>query len=105
MKTFIIATILSVGVLLRPETATNVNGATIYSKEISTEIVEQFHPNEQPLTTDEMQSLKGAGIIECASYLDVDGDYHEMCCLNLWLFKICGDINLSAAERLIRSLL
>jgi hypothetical protein len=102
MKTFIIVTILSVGVLLRPEMAPTVNSD---QKSTVVTIVNTNHASPTMLGGAEMRAIQGAGFLECAYYYDVDGDAHQMCCINFWLFKLCGDVNVSAAQRLIMSLI
>lgn len=105
MKTFIIATILSAGVLLRPALAPSGNKVLTDENTTSSFLSVTGNANANPLLKTEMETLQGGGIVECAGYIDTDGDRHEMCCLNLWIFRVCGDLNMSACQRLVSSLL
>ena len=60
----------------------------------------------QQLSAQETRSaIGGENLTGCWGYLDLLGDMHEICCLDVWIFKICIDLNVSAAERLIKSLI
>jgi hypothetical protein len=104
MKTFIIATILSVGVLLRPGMVPAAHDTRFSDNEATAVGLKEFHTSANILLAGDLEELRGAGIIDCYEYFDGDFDLHQMCCLNLWLFKICGDINISAVQRLVGSL-
>jgi hypothetical protein len=105
MKTLIIAAILSVGILLRPQVAPMENSGEVNPKATNSVVVSNQKIIASVLEKSEMQSLRGAGILECYSWVDLQGDKHGMCCVNLWLFRLCGDVNVSEVERLISSII
>jgi hypothetical protein len=105
MKTLIIATILSVGVLLRPQTAPVEINRDDNQTVTMTGVVHATSATLQTLSTQEMLSARGAGLLECYGWRDQNNDSHAMCCVNLWLFRICFDVNVSDIERAINSLL
>jgi hypothetical protein len=105
MKTFIIATVLSVGILLRPQVAPMENAGQVNLKATSSLITSDQKIGSTILEKGEMQSLHGAGILECYSWVDLEGDKHGMCCVNFWLFRLCGDVNVSEVQRLISSII
>jgi hypothetical protein len=105
MKTLIIATILFVGMLLRPQTVPVGSNGEDISVVTSSGVVSANNATIEALRVDEMESARGAGIFECAGWVDQNGDKHGMCCLNLWLFRLCAEVNISDIERLVSSLL
>jgi hypothetical protein len=105
MKTLIIATILSAGVLLRPPMAPMETNCQGNQKAIAAKLASTTSGALQTLSTQEMQSTRGAGILECYNWTDQNKDSHAMCCVNLWLFKICLDVNVSDIERVINSVI
>ena len=104
MKTFIIATILSVGVLLRPQMAPGGNNAEITYATTVTSPSGIHGAAPRLLERGEAASIQGGGIAECYSYYDANYDEHGICCLNLWLFRLCVDVNVSDVGRFISSL-
>jgi hypothetical protein len=105
MKTFIIATMLTAGVLLQPQTATVGRCGQIDNKATISANNTLYNTASTVLEKAEMQSLQGAGILDCYGWVDENGDRHGMCCVNLWLFRLCGDVNVSAVDRLLSSLI
>ncbi|HCA78502.1 MAG TPA: hypothetical protein DEP53_02080 [Bacteroidetes bacterium] len=56
----------------------------------------------QQLTAQEMSmTIGGDNLTGCWGYTDEEGDYHYVCCVDLWIITICGGVNLSAFERLL----
>ena len=104
MKTFIIATILSVGVLLRPEMAPNINCLDVKYAATTTVSIGVQTVVPRVMERAETMSIHGGGIAECVEYYDGNNDEHQLCCLNLWFFKLCFDVNLSEVKRFISSL-
>lgn len=105
MKTLIIATILSAGVFLRPSLAPVENSGQDDQKMTTTSVANATCATLQTLSTQEMQSVRGSGILECYNWRDQNNDLHGMCCVNLWLFRICLDVNVSDIERFINNLI
>lgn len=104
MKTFIIATILSVGVLLRPQMAPTGNNVEISYTTTVTSVASVHGAAPRLLERGETASIQGGGVVECYSYYDANYDEHGTCCLNLWFFRLCFDVNVSEVGRLISSL-
>jgi hypothetical protein len=103
MKTIIITTLLSVGVFLRPELAPKGSDAQVDDgTKVATSAVA---PSTAPriLEEGETSSMRGGGIGECYSYYDANFDEHGICCLSLWLFSLCVDVNVSEIGRFISS--
>jgi hypothetical protein len=100
MKTFIIATILSVGVLLRPQMAPASSDKQIHDQITTIGTTNRSQPAERALNDLEMKGAHGAGLAQCSHVLDASGDIYVSCCINLWLFRLCAEVNWSAVERL-----
>ena len=63
-------------------------------------------PSSEQLSIQEMTSaVGGENLTGCWQYADLGGDDHAICCLDLWLFSICVDVNLSAVGRAVSDLL
>jgi len=92
MKTFIIVTILSVGVLLRPEMAPTVDNLQPTLKSI--DMVSVTAPQESPrqLADQQMSEVIGSGLFNC-EWLIEDGRVYGRCCVGFWIFKICGYVD------------
>lgn len=59
----------------------------------------------QQLSGQEMSAaVGGENLTGCWGYIDALGDKHGICCVDLWLFKICVDVNASELERLLQAL-
>jgi hypothetical protein len=101
MKTFIIATILSVGVLLRPEVAPAIGDMQIHNQMASMGAAIQTQPTANVLDEAEMKGAQGGGIFACHQELDASGDIYVSCCVDLWLFRVCFEVNWSAFQRMI----
>ena len=92
MKTFIIATILTVGVSLRPQappTAGNVE-PTLKSVDLVSVAATQESPRQ--LVDHQMKEMIGSGLLDC-QWLIEDGRVYGRCCIGLWIFRICGYID------------
>jgi len=101
MKTFIIATILSVGVLLRPEMAPTVNDMQCH-KEITAVGAEYLaQPTATTLSHMDMERAQGSGVFECHQELSASGYIYVSCCLDLWFFRLCFEVNWSAVAALL----
>jgi hypothetical protein len=98
MKAFMIIALLAAAILLRPQMTSTTD---IVAANDGTTLA---HAQTRHLTPEEMGSTIGAGIVECGDYYDLDGDYHVTCCVNVWIFKICGDVNFGPAQRFINSI-
>jgi hypothetical protein len=92
MKTFIIATLLSVGVLLRPGVApvvhiTQTDNATVT-------VADQSQTAPRPLDKTELETAVG-GVLSCFGEIDKNGtSVYYTCCINLWIIKLCGSVYL-----------
>lgn len=92
MKTFIIATILSVGVLLRPEMAPIGNSAQTDNTVVTVAAQTQTAP--QPLDKTSLKTAIG-GDLSCFGEIDKNGtSVYQTCCLKLWIFRICVSVYL-----------
>ena len=102
MKTFIIATILSAGVLLRPEMAPTGNYVQDQYTIAVAETTHQAQPFAKALTDAQMMGAEGGGaLVECHQVKGTNGDTYANCCIDVWFFRLCFEVNLSAIERLI----
>jgi hypothetical protein len=101
MKTFIIVTILSVGVLLRPEMAPTTGDIQTYNQTMCIGTLHQAQRLAVVLTGTEMMGLQGGAVAECHQEKGTNGDTYASCCIDFWLFRLCFEVNLSAIERLI----
>jgi hypothetical protein len=100
MKTFILAAVLSVGVLLRPEMAPVTSDSQPGNQTPPIGAISQAQPTASSLGAMEMSRLQGGGIVECHQSQDVGGDVYVSCCINLWLVRLCAEVNWSAVERI-----
>jgi hypothetical protein len=92
MKTFIIATILSAGVLLRPEMAPGGNKAQTDNAAVT--VAAQSQTAQQPLDKTALNAAIG-GVISCYGEIDKNRtSVYYTCCINLWLIKICASVYL-----------
>jgi hypothetical protein len=101
MKTFMIATILSVGVLLRPDVAPPSGKMQDHNQIAAIGTTTQTQQTGNSLSVVEMRGAQGSGLFQCTTVLDASGDVYQSCCLNLWLFRICAEVNWSAITRLL----
>ena len=101
MKTFIIATILSVGVLLRPEMAPSTGDIQTYNQITCVGRLHQAQPLARVLTGTEMVGVQGGGLVECHQEKGSNGDTYGSCCIDFWFFRLCFEVDLSAIERLL----
>jgi hypothetical protein len=102
MKTFIIVTILSVGVLLRPEMAPSGNYIQDQNTIAVAEVTHQAQSLARALTDAQMMGAEGGGaLVECYQAKGTNGDTYANCCIDFWFFRLCFEVNLSAIERLI----
>ena len=101
MKTFIIVTILSVGVLLRPEMAPATGDIQIHNQIAPVGTTYQTQPLAKALADTEMMGAQGGAIAECHEEKAASGDLYVSCCANFWLFRLCFEVNWSAIERLL----
>ena len=92
MKTIIIATILSVGVLLRPEIAPSGNKAQIDNAAVT--VATQSHAALQPLDKTDLNAVIGGGI-SCFGEIDDNGtSVYYTCCGSIWFIRICVSVYL-----------
>lgn len=104
MKTIIITALLSIVVFVRPELAPKGGDAQVDDgTRVATNAV-AFSTAPRILDEGETASMRGGGIGECYSYYDANYDEHGICCLSLWLFRLCVDVNVSEVERFISSI-
>jgi hypothetical protein len=103
MKTTIITTLLAVGMLLRPQPILTTNNGAIQDNSMAISVAQQATP--QVLKTVEMSSAVGGDLSGCFDQKAANGDSYTTCCVDLWLFVICGSVNWSAIERLLASLI
>jgi hypothetical protein len=104
MKTFIIATMLTAGVLLQPQAAPmEHNGQPSATTTVATTVGEN-QTNARTIETTELASIRGGEAAACYTWYDENLDKHGMCCLNLWLFKVCLDVNESEIDRFLSSI-
>jgi hypothetical protein len=103
MKTIIIATLLSVGVLLRPEMAPTGSDIKINDVAAIATPAGSYYAVPRILERSESESIQGGGFMFCYKWYDENLDEHGVCCLNFWIFRLCFDVNVSEAERLISS--
>jgi hypothetical protein len=100
MKTFIVVTILSVGVLLRPEMAPSGDSMQGQNYQVVAEATTQTQPAPSALNNAEMSGIQG-GLAECHEELGTNGDIYVSCCLDFWLFRLCFEVNWSAITRVL----
>lgn len=94
MKTSIIAAILAVGVLLRPQLTPAGNSSQPNNKTAEIVAVNQEQGGAQPLSSVEMNTIFG-GFATCYGEIDKNGtSVWVTCCLNLWIIKICVSVYL-----------
>ena len=91
MKTFIIATVLCVGVLLRPQVAPSGVNQQENPKTEKAGVVVENENVAQPLPVEQLAGVCGAGIFDC-TWLIEDGIVYGRCCVGFWIFKVCGYI-------------
>ena len=97
MKSLIIIALLAVGVLLQPPAGQASN--TMNVKPATAMVQEQAAG--KILSTSQMIQAQGAGVLECHEEVSADGDTYFSCCVNLWLFRLCFEVNWSAIERML----
>jgi tRNA-binding EMAP/Myf-like protein len=104
MKTSIIAVMLLLGVLLRPQmTPGALKGAAVNNAPVIV-AVNQGQATARALGPAEMRGVVGGGLVGCYEYKGPEGDLYQTCCVNLWFFSVCATINESALGRLISSI-
>ena len=92
MKTFIIATLLTAGVLVRPGMAPVVDNTQ--TGDAAVMVAHQSQTASQPLDKTELMAVVG-GVLSCSGEIDKNGtSVYYTCCINLWLIKICASIYL-----------
>jgi hypothetical protein len=92
MKTFIIATILSVGVLLRPEMAPTGNKAQLDNAVVT--VAMQSQTTQHPLDRTDMNAVVG-GKVSCSGEIDANGtSVFYTCCASLWIIRVCVSVYL-----------
>jgi len=92
MKTFIIATILSVGVLLRPQMVPHGNKAQIDNVPVT--VATQSQTDVQPLDKADMNAVIG-GKFSCFGEIDSNGtSVYQTCCLSFWIIRVCVSVYL-----------
>ena len=92
MKTIIIATILSVGIFLRPQMAPTVDNLQPALKSVDRASVAAPQESPRRLADRKMNEVIGNGIFDC-EWLIEDGRVYGRCCVGFWIFKICGYID------------
>ena len=103
MKHLIIAAIVSLG-LIAESSEVSIDRQTNQEQSIAA-IASSPQSDAQQLSTQEMTAaVGGENITGCWEYIDIDGDKHAVCCVDLWIFSVCFGVNVSAVERLINSL-
>src|SRR5512141_3105200 len=88
MKTLIIATIISLGVLARPQTAPVGTGGQpcVGATEVRTE--------NKGLNEADMKNA-GRGGISCFGEIDKNGtSVYYPCCRGVWIFRVCASVYL-----------
>jgi hypothetical protein len=92
MKTFIIASILTVGVLLQPKMAPT--GYNIQSDSATTIAAIENQALPQTLPDTEMNAIVGVGAT-CSGEIDKNGtSVYYTCCASLWIFRVCVSVYL-----------
>jgi|WetSurMetagenome_2_1015567.scaffolds.fasta_scaffold320652_2 hypothetical protein len=99
MKTSIVAALLAVGLLLRPQPTPITDNGAATNGPVS--IVAAQPATPQILNTAEMQTAIGAGLTGCFQQVAANGDVYGTCCIDLWIFAVCVSVNWSAIERAI----
>lgn len=99
MKTTIVATILAVGMLLRPQPMPIADNGAIPDNPMAISATQQTAP--QVLNSAEMNTTVGNGLTGCYQTKATNGDVYLTCCLDLWIFAICVAVNWTAVERVI----
>jgi hypothetical protein len=86
MKTFIIATMLTAGMLLQPATAPT-GSATQHM-----DVVTAASTQDEPLDNTNMNSIIGEGL-NCSGEIDRNGtSVYYTCCASIWVIRICVSI-------------
>jgi hypothetical protein len=103
MKHLIIAATVSLG-LIAQSSEVSIDRQTNQEQSIAA-IASNPQSDLQQLSAQEMTAtIGGENITGCWEYIDIDGDKHAVCCVDLWIFSVCFGVNVSAVERLINSL-
>jgi hypothetical protein len=90
MKTFIIATILSAGVLLRPEMAPGGNSRQFDNAVLTAAARTQTSP--QLLDSTDLAGAVGGGV-SCFGEIEQNGtSVYQTCCFSIWIIRICVSI-------------
>jgi hypothetical protein len=101
MKTFIIATLLVVGVSLRPQMAPTADNMRIHSQATSIGASNQIQAAVRVLNNPEMETARGGSLFECNQIQYANGDIYVSCCVNLWLIRLCVEVNWSEIQRVL----
>jgi hypothetical protein len=100
MKTFIITTLLVVGVSLRPQMAPTADDMRIHIQATSIGASNQLQAAVRVLNNPEMEVARGGSLFDCDQFERSNGDTYISCCVNLWLFRLCVEVNWSELQRL-----
>ncbi|MCX6145353.1 MAG: hypothetical protein NTZ35_19275 [Ignavibacteriales bacterium] len=101
MKTFIVATLIVVGISLRPQTLPTLSDKQAHGQITTIGATNQYQAVARVLDDLEMKAAHGSGLFQCTTVLDASGDIYQSCCVNLWLFRLCAEVNWSAIQRLL----
>jgi hypothetical protein len=101
MKTFIIAVILTVGIFVQPQIAPPGDRGQVTANAQAAASINVDRVDSRVLASAEMQALQGAGVLECHEELSSSGDWYVSCCADLWLFRLCVEVNWSAIQRVL----
>jgi hypothetical protein len=92
MKTFIVVTILSVGVLLRPEMAPSGNNEQ--TNNATATVAVENHASSQGLDKTDLNAVIGGGL-SCSGEIDKNGtSVYYTCCASLWIIRVCASVYL-----------
>jgi hypothetical protein len=88
MKTLIIATIITVGVFLRPQMA------PVGTGEQQSGVAMVVSSENRSLNETEMKNTVGGGI-SCSGEIDKNGtSVYYTCCIGVWIFRVCASVYL-----------
>ena len=99
MKTSIVAALLAVGLLLRPQSTPMTDNVMLPNNPVSITAAPPAAP--QPLSAADMKNTVGAGITGCYQTQAANGDVYVTCCLDVWIFAICVAVNWTAVQSVI----
>ena len=100
MKHLIITAIVSLGLVAQSGTV-SIEQQTHNGQAVAVVGSSPGDGSQQLSAQETRNAIGGENLTGCWAYMDAEGDIRGICCLDLWIIRICVDVNLSELKEFL----